>query len=271
MRGPKRHHIIPVRSLKRFVNSDRKLWCRFPSGQIDLRNPESVFWRRHLFSFEQADGVLDPLPEEFFGVVEDRGQNVLDKILEQAIERDTFALSTEEKFRLIEFITHLILRSPDRVPAMGLREYRLLYDKLLETAKKKLGPHRVGEIEALDADNMRARIYRNARLHSLIKPDEVTALLERKSVYLVRKAPSRRGFLIGSQPELRDYLTTPDLRHSRSAIGMPVSPEYLLYIGPNQYGGRVITDPTGSLVTQVNKSIAIASSWVAGCTKRDLA
>ena len=229
------------------------------------RNPQSVFRKKHLYSFVRETGTFDPAPEEMFGDLEDRGQNIIERLIQEANEDGCFSISREERHTLGSFITNIISRSPDVCYTdKMLREAGCLYQNNVD-ADRDAGRLSQDNYRDLSSENSVRAASKNILLGALLRPHlRIEAAFERGGVFLISRLNARRYFLVGTGMIVKtlpgDLVANP----YEQFLGFPISSDFLAFLGPHRLNGKLLSTRIPGYVDAVNRELFKSSSWLAG-------
>jgi hypothetical protein len=269
---PKRHHFVPKVLIKRFTDSDGWLHGfnkRDVSPVVRKSRLDNVFVQGHYYSEVNADGSRDAETELWLAQLEDKIDQIFQKII-IAVERNQLPqLSCMEKQTWVKFFITQWRRVPDLHDETRVKFAAQEFDNVVDNVKSRF-PDRVDEIETVISDTHKARIIRNAyiRMLSLPPSEPERVLMDRGIVYLSTYGTAK-SFIIGSRPVIQmNFQQGKTLADSSSEMWLPISTNVALGVGDPWEQEKLMHLNDPRLVRHLNISIARASTSFASCSHK---
>ena len=206
MSNPKRQHYIPKMLLKHFVD-DRGL-LQFtkrdaPRNGVRGQRPDTLFFKKHLYTFTELDGTKDFSTERFFSKLESETNPIVCKIVDNARDGKLPNLTHGEREVWDWFFMTLWRRLPDVCER--------LMPSLLESEdlqKRYRDCMELTDVDPIDFDEMREFIWKEAWPRSLQENDElmegqVLPTLSWMNLWVAVVPKGQAELIVGSNPVIR--------------------------------------------------------------------
>jgi len=203
------HHFIAQAILRNFCFNGNQLFFFSKNSQrqeIETRNIQRVFKKRHLNSYPRLDGSKDDSLEKFFAKNFDEHINEVVKIADASVlGNKKFQLNEEVFAFFVQFLYNHIKRSPDfHDPVVAEASRDEFFDDALSDFQEKYGsvPHQ--ELKDLYSPEVRKRIVERSRVVNLsTQSTEILEILAEMTAVIATPEHSKAQFIIGSNPVAR--------------------------------------------------------------------
>lgn len=195
------HHYVPKAILKNFCFSGKSVFYLRKNGRtkdIEPRNINSIFSRRHYNTFVRSDGQRTDALEKFFA-------NEFDNYIvgwvaqfEEAIRTGILRFhSDHNRRRFIQIFFNHTKRSPDFIePIVSAAAKETFHPNLIEEIEQKIRPLTVDEKARLSHPDTQNSITNNSRVVNLsTQAEEVLEVLASLKIFVA--TPERQGKQFG--------------------------------------------------------------------------
>ena len=275
MSAPKNHHYVPQSILKQFQSPEGQLYYFYkgsPEKPVIHRNTESIFKKRHLYSFTEKDGTKNSEVEAtFFKDLDTNVDPIAKKIIANVRKETLPNLTSEEKLLWNSFY----IKQHSRVPE---RFFGGASDDILETTyedtKGRIYDRCSPELQQmLDDPEFKKRLQEESKVKSLASDlPESNDLLERRGIFFVKILDPKRSFIIGSNPLVRFNNSGSDhLADKATELWYPIAHDIAVSIGSYDERETLFTlndcVPHTNLIRKLNYYIFAQSNEIAGRSK----
>lgn len=264
---PKRHHFVPQFLIRNFVGADglARYFDRERHAEgIVRRNPDKVFYRKHLYTVFEKDGSKDVSQELAFGQLEDAVAPVVRKIIAAARDGALPRLQLDEKLTWDAFLYDQWRRVPDlRTELFTPSMIEGMKADIIAELEQKFRPLTDEEHAQLDEPAAIARIHQYAMVASLGRRSEnALKIMASRGLAVLRLSKPNKSFVLGSRPVVK--ITASEhthLSHPTVEFWLPIAPDVAAGIGQASHDEMIIVPPD-SWVRDFNIAIIRQSTQV---------
>jgi hypothetical protein len=269
----KRQHFVPQMLLRRFVNTDGRLYFfnkNFPEKRVLASPPKDVFVQNHIYTERDKHGNKDNSLEEMYAEIEGQANGIIEKIIVAARAKQTPNLSLDERAAWDLFFYYQFKRVPDfynNIKIMANFEQHMA--AALIEFESKFRPLTDEERREFQNPNNLERIKKNALISSLSDPgSEVQETLSRKGLGVGVITKPNKSFIIGSFPVVKlTYPGRENFNDPSVEVWFPISPDVAVTPIPEQGIEKIVQITGAHHVRAINLAISGQSTIIAGHSK----
>ena len=207
-KAPVRHHYVPRMLLKRFMDTDDRLWTfnkASPEKGVLPKSIGSVFFEKHRYSVIKADGTKDVSLEHALSEIEGDADRFIEKVVATVRAGNTPHITKSDHALWMKFLRVQWLRRPGVVTDhMSPEEF----DEFLDEEIAALTPflHRIPPqaLALVKTPEWRKRLKRNLAAQMVTQPmSDVQNTLSQMGLAIAVLRKSNKSFVIGSHPVIR--------------------------------------------------------------------
>ena len=200
MSNPKQQHLVPQFILRNFANYNGQIYYfrkHKSEDRIVLRNPKSIFRKRHIYSEITAEQTKDASLERFFSEVESDAATIISTIINGVRNNTWTSPSRSDLDILIKFVYHQLTRVPE---VMDPIVDNVPYADLVERVKTAAGGSLSTEQEQQLWQEQEVNLH-NARVRALKEESKpVLTLMNECGLTIAHIDGSTGGVVVGSHP-----------------------------------------------------------------------
>ncbi|MEM8588082.1 MAG: DUF4238 domain-containing protein [Pseudomonadota bacterium] len=273
MNSPARHHYIPRMLLKRFVNSQNRLFAYNKSDQssnIIEATPENLFVKKNFYNFVKEDGEVISDLEEAFSEIESKADPIIDTIVSDTRCNRPLSIPDRDREVLVFFFYLQQKRTPDFV-SQSVRhiDYDQYFRNLIEEFKRDVRPLNRSEKQLVADPDFQKRIQRNSIVQSIARLNpRILNRLNEMTLFAAKPQGDRKSFVIGGNPFVRFGLPeSSHLDHPDTKILLPIASDVSLVASSEEISGPPALLPDGQ-VRLINMKILKQSRMIAGRSRQ---
>lgn len=267
----KQHH-VSVHILKNFTDNANRFYYynkAHPEKGVQRKNPENVFYRRHQYSIENADGSRDvQIESKFLKKLDNDVNPILLKIITSVRHNEVPSLTNEEKeFWDFYFLTQHF-RSPDVLLSEQTRRMsERNYINTIQEIRARVHNLFPDSVHILDCPDFIERMINNTPRQTLItNREQPMQALRCRGLYFGRVKNIKKSLVIGSQPVMRyNSNGSNHLKDERTEMWFSVSHDVMVSPGANDLTFKLLNIPD-SFVSKQNYYIHKQSQEIGGCS-----
>ena len=230
MSESRKHHFIPMMTLRRFTDARSKLHVfdkRRASRGVFATNPINVFVERDLNSRVDTQGTINVALETFYSELESGVTPIIEKIVSAAMCGNIPSLNSQEKEQWGSFLYYQHKRAPDIYSRLGLdldASTEEATSLAIRDAEKHWGNAPIHVLERVFSEREQARLKQNISVDMRRKENrKITELIASKGIAVGVIPNDNWSFIVGDHPLARMGATS-DLHQATTELWMPKWP-----------------------------------------------